>query len=314
MKLKKPKFWDYPEPNLLSDILFPLSKVVQFISNIKIKTSKKFLDIKCICVGNIYLGGTGKTTLAIELKKILEKKNIKTCFIKKEYSNQNDEITLLKTHGKTFIDTNRIKALKSAISENYEVAIFDDGLQDKSILYDLSLVCFNQKNMIGNNRLIPAGPLRESITTLEKNKNVFIVGNNENNTSFKNLLLKYENRLNFFDCIYEPLNLENFDLSINYIAFSGIGNHGTFVDMLIKNKFNILEDIEYPDHYTYSSSDINKIHHDAKKYNAKILTTKKDFLRINKSYQKNIQYINVGLKIMQIEELKNKLKFINENN
>lgn len=314
MKLKKPKFWDYPKPNLLSDILFPLSKIIQFISNIKIKKSEKFLNIKCICVGNIYLGGTGKTTLAIELNKILQRENIKSCFIKKNYSNQADEIALLEKSGKTFINTNRIKALKSAISENYEVAIFDDGLQDKSILYDISLICFNQKNLVGNNRLIPAGPLRESLDILKKNKNIFIIGNNENNTSFKNQLLKNSNNLNFFDCIYEPSNLKSFDLNTNYIAFSGIGNHGTFVDMLKKNKFNVLEDIEFPDHYNFSFLDINKIHQTAKKYNAKILTTKKDFLRINNSFQKDIQYINVRLKILQIEELKKKLKFINENN
>ena len=71
MNLKKPKFWDYKKPNLISNLLFPLSKLVEIRSN-WIKSDKiKFNDIKTICVGNIYLGGTGKTSVAIEIKKIL---------------------------------------------------------------------------------------------------------------------------------------------------------------------------------------------------------------------------------------------------
>ena len=64
-------------------------------------------------------------------------------------------------------------SLKKAIEEKYEVAIFDDGLQDKTISYDLSFVCFNKKNFIGNGRLIPAGPLRERLSSIKKYKNVF---------------------------------------------------------------------------------------------------------------------------------------------
>ena len=314
MKLKKPKFWDYDKPNLLSNILFPFSKIFELISKIKNKKSEKFSDIKSICVGNIYLGGTGKTTLSIELKKILDHENIKSCFIKKNHKNQFDEIRLLKKFGKIFIEKDRIKALNNAISEKYQVAIFDDGLQDKGILYDLSFVCFNQKNMVGNSRLIPAGPLRENLDSLKTNTNIFIIGNNTNNTVFKNLLSKNSSNLEFFDCTYEPLNLTNFNRGTNYIAFSGIGNHETFVEMLKENKFIISKHLEYPDHYSYSLSDIHEINQIAKSYDATIITTKKDFLRIEDKYQKNIEYIDVGLKIRQIEKLKQKLKFIYENN
>ena len=314
MNLKKPKFWDYKRPNFTSNLLFPVSKLVEIKSSWQKIKSKKVENIKTICVGNIYLGGTGKTSIAIELKKILDEQNIKSCFIKKSHKNQFDEIRLLKKFGKIFIEKDRIKALNNAISEKYQVAIFDDGLQDKGILYDLSFVCFNQKNMVGNNRLIPAGPLRENLDSLKINTNIFIIGNNTNNNVLKNLLLKNSSNLEFFDCTYQPLNLTNFNREINYVAFSGIGNHETFVEMLKENKFKILKHLEYPDHYSYSLSDINKINQIAKSYDAKIITTKKDFLRIKDKYQENIEYIDVGLKIKQIEKLKLKLKFIYENN
>ena len=74
MKLKKPKFWDYKKPNLISNILYPLSKIVDWYSSTK-KKGLKVDGIRTICIGNIYLGGTGKTSLSIELKKILDTEN-----------------------------------------------------------------------------------------------------------------------------------------------------------------------------------------------------------------------------------------------
>ena len=113
-------------------------------------------------------------------------------------------------------------SIKRAISENYQVAIFDDGLQDKSISYDLIFICFNQINKIGNGRLIPSGPLRENLEVLKENKNIFIIGNDENNSEFKNFLLNKFSDLNFFEGIYVPINIYNLKSNENFIIFSGI--------------------------------------------------------------------------------------------
>ena len=75
MNLKKPKFWDYKYPNLLAYILLPISFLIRIFSFFQITEKKKF-KIKTICIGNIYIGGTGKTSLSIKINKILnEKKN-----------------------------------------------------------------------------------------------------------------------------------------------------------------------------------------------------------------------------------------------
>ncbi len=303
MNLKKPKFWDYKKPNFISNLLFPLSKLVEVKSDL-IKCKKtKFNDIKTICVGNIYLGGTGKTSFAIELKKILDKQNIKSCFIRKKYSNQIDERRLLEKFGKTFVSESRIKALEDAISENYSVAIFDDGLQDKNITYDISFVCFNKKNFIGNGRLIPAGPLRESLSKVEKYKNIFFSGNDENDKNLKEILSKKCSNLNFFDSKYKLLNLDKFDLDNKYVVFSGIGNHQTFIDMLKKNNFQIIKDFEFSDHYNYVQKDIDRITKFALESNAEILTTEKDYLRLNEKLQSGINFTKINLEISQIEKL-----------
>ena len=173
MKLKKPKFWDKKKPNLLAILLIPFTIPIiinnffnQFITSKKIKESNN-QKIRTICIGNIYLGGTGKTPLAIKIEKILKNLKFKTVFVKKNHKESYDEQKLLEKHAPVLSGPIRAKTL-SVASENYDVAIFDDGLQDSSINYDLKLVCFNTKNFIGNGLLIPAGPLREKITSLKK--------------------------------------------------------------------------------------------------------------------------------------------------
>ena len=298
MNLKKPKFWDYKKPNIYSYLLIPIAKFLQLISNLKKKSNPKKFKIKTICIGNIYLGGTGKTSLAIKINKILNKKNIKSCFIKKKYSNQNDEQKLLNNYGKLFVALNRADAIKQAEKENYDVAILDDGLQDKSIVYDLSFVCFNNLNWIGNGMTIPAGPLREDINNLQYYNNIFLNGNLENLEKLKKEIYKINPNLNIYLGKYEPLNLNEFEIGKSYFLFSGIGNHQTLVSMLKNNGLKIIKDIEFPDHYEYTKTDINNILIEAKNLECQIITTEKDYFRLRNNDLNKFKIIKSELKII----------------
>ena len=307
MQLKKPKFWDYKEPNFISNLLFPISKLFEVISNLRKSDTTKLSNIKTICVGNIYLGGTGKTSIAIELKKLLDNYNVKSCFIKKEYSNQLDEQKLLQKFGKTFINKSRLESLKRANSENFKIAIFDDGLQDKSISYDLTFVCFNKKNFIGNGRIIPSGPLRESLNSLKKYQNIFLNGNDEDTKKFEELLNQNYSNLKIYESKYNPIDLNTLNLNDQYVVFSGIGNHYTFIDMLKKNNLVIIKDFEFSDHYKYLKKDLEEITKFATKNEAKILTTEKDYLRLDENLKLGINYTKINLKISQKDELRKKI-------
>ena len=314
MKLKKPKFWDHKKPSFFSYLLLPFSIILGLITKIKSKPKFSNSKIKTICVGNIYIGGTGKTSLAIKIKEILDKNNIRACFIKKFYPNQTDEQKLLSKNGVLFSNIKRITALNEAISEGFEVAIFDDGLQDSSIKYDLEIVCFNNLNWIGNGLTLPSGPLRENINNLKSYENVFLNGNEESLIAIKEQIKRINPNININSGKYIPLNIGEFDKDQNYLVFSGIGNHKTFVEMLKNNKLKIVSDLEYPDHYQYSKKDFDEIIINAKKFNAHIITTEKDYLRLENLNRNEILYVKSSLEISDEKSLTNKLLKLNEKN
>ena len=292
MEFKKPKFWDYNKPNVYSYLLWPISILIRLFSFLKILIKRKnYSSTKTICVGNIYLGGTGKTSLSLKINEILKQKKIKTCFIKKFYSNQIDEQNILEDNGKLFKNKKRFESLKQAAMEGYKIAIFDDGLQDFSINYDLNIVCFNNINWIGNGLTIPSGPLRENINSLKNYKHIFLNGNLENLDDIKEFIYKINPNLNLHVGKYVPLDIKKFNKNKNYLVFSGIGNHKSFVSMLREYKFNVIKDIEFPDHYKYTNYDINKILKLSNNLNCEIITTEKDYFRLNKEKIYNINFI-----------------------
>ena len=310
MKLKKPRFWDYKKPNFISYLLllftFPL-----IINNFFLKLKKNNTNnskIKKICIGNIYLGGTAKTPLTIKIYQILNSLKFKTATIKKFYTNHIDEQKMLTEKTKLYCLKDRNMALDKAIKDNNDVVIFDDGLQDKSINYDLEFVCFNNIKCIGNGLLIPAGPLREKINSIKKYDAIFINGNEVDNSDFKSLIKKYNKDIKIFESTYSPINIEKFDINERYLVFSGIGNPESFKEILMKNKFNIIKEIIFPDHYNYTQNDIDRIKTQAKKLNATIITTEKDYTKINSSNYDDIKFLQIDLKIENEIELINYLK------
>jgi len=318
MKFKKPKFWDYKKPNIISFLLLPFTIPI-IINNFfnKFKKNRKNhiqkhddYNLKTICVGNIYVGGTGKTPSSIKISQILEKLKYRTVFVKKNYTESYDEYTLLKKYGKVLSDSRRIKSLTEA-NKISDVAIFDDGLQDSSINYDLKFVCFNTKNFIGNGMLIPAGPLREKISSLKKYDAVLLNGNCKNSDNNIQKIKRENKDIKVFESTYVLVNFDQLNIRNRYVAFAGIGNPENFHANLADNGVNVVKFIEYPDHWKYNYEEIKKIINIAKEMDAKIITTEKDFSRLknlNIPQITEIQYVKVELKIKNENELINFLK------
>ena len=310
MKLKKPKFWDYQSPNFLSYILLPLTFPViinNFLLNLK-KNIKENHKPKKICIGNIYVGGTAKTPLTIKIYQILNNLNIKTATIKKFYKNHYDEQKMLSEKTILYCEKTRIAALNKAIKDKVNVAIFDDGLQDKSINYDLRIVCFNNIKWIGNGFLIPAGPLREKINSISKYDLAFLNGNEKDNSNLKLLLKKYNANIEVFESNYKVLNIKQFNINEKYIIFSGIGNPDSFKQTLINNNIKITKEIIFPDHHNYTQKNIDYIMSQAINHNSKILTTEKDYIKIKSFKNDDIKYLKIELDIKNEDKLIDYLK------
>ena len=304
MMIKKPKFWDQKKPNFFTYLLAPVSKVVGLFNLLKRAENFEFSGIKIICVGNIYLGGTGKTPLSIKISQLLNKRNFRATVVKKFYNDQKDEQILISNKTNLISKKDRKNCVENAINNNFKYAIFDDGLQDKSIKYDVKICCFNSNNWIGNGNIIPAGPLREKITSLKNFDIVFLNGPDINNKEIKKEIKKINNNIEIFEGSYKPKNLDRLDNSQNYIAFSGIGNPENFNLTLRENNFKILKYFTFPDHYNYKKNELENIKRFANKNGLKIITTEKDYLRINKKLRNDINYLEMDL------EINNESKFL----
>ena len=310
MKLKKPKFWDYQKPNFLSYILLPLTLPIiinNFFLNLE-KDIKKNSKPKKICIGNIYIGGTAKTPLTIKIYQILNDLNIKTATIKKFYRDHYDEQKLLSEKTILYCEKTRVSALNKAILDNVDVVIFDDGLQDKKINYDLKIVCFNSIKWIGNGFLIPAGPLREKINSVSKYDLAFLNGNEKNNSILKLLLKKYNANIKIFESKYKAINIKQFNINEKYIIFSGIGNPENFKQTLIDNNIKITKEIIFPDHHKYTQKDIDYVISEATINNSKILTTEKDYIKIKSFKNNDIKHLKIELDIKNEDKLIEYLK------
>ncbi len=309
MKFYKPKFWDARgQVSLFSILLLPISLIViikNYYENSKIK--RNYYDFKTICVGNIYIGGTGKTPLVSNLASHFKKK-FKTSIIKKSYSSHLDEKKLLESKHKVIFEKTRELSLLKAQSEKAEVVIFDDGLQEKTISYDLKIVCFNSVKLEGNGQVIPAGPLRERLNSLKDYDIVFINGNtNKESKDFVNRVQKINPVIKIFTGKYVPKNYVNLKRK-KFFAFSGIGNPHTFSDTLKNMKIKFNEHEKFPDHYNYKESDLKRLKELAKLKGCELLTTEKDYLRIKKPFRKNINFLKVELLIDQEKQFYKYLK------
>jgi len=305
MKMLKPKFWS-KKNSLLSFILFPLSIFLQILIYLKKKiTKKRKVSIPVICVGNIYLGGTGKTPLSIEIVKILEKLNKKTAIIKKSYKDHEDEFKLISSNQVAlFKDPSRYNGINEAIKQKFDCVVLDDGFQDFSISKNLNILCFNERQLIGNGMTLPSGPLRESLSSLKKCQIVVINGNV--NIEFEKKIKNISNNISIYYSKYVPDNIESFK-NKNLLAFAGIGNPENFFYLLENNNLKIKKKISFSDHYNYSLKELNKLIYFALNNGLQLITTEKDYFRISHFQLPQIEYLKVKLDIIKKNDFEKKI-------
>ena len=302
MNFKRPKFWE--EKGLLPLFLFPFSMVYNFILKIRqLFSTEKSYSIPIICVGNIYLGGTGKTPVSIQICQKLKERKFNPVLIKKYYNKHFDEHELIKNNDINLIlEKNRDRCINQAINEGYNLVVMDDGFQDLSIKKDLNIVCFNSKQLIGNGFLLPAGPLRQSMKQI-KYTNIVII-NGQRNEEFENKIYEQNNDAKIFYSKYNLKDIKNLN-DLNLLAIVGIGEPINFFNLLRENNLNVAHEMSFPDHYNFKREDIEEITKIAVEKNYQIVTTEKDFFRLKKFNIENLISLKVSLVIENEEKLLN---------
>ena len=295
--IKTPKFWY--ENNLSSKIqsilLFPLSLIWILISLLKKIFVKKYKSkLKVICIGNLTVGGTGKTPFAIYTYKLLKKIGYKPVFLTRGYEgllegpieventhisqDVGDEALLLNKIGPTIVSKDRSLGAKliEKHKDNYNVIIMDDGLQNYQLEQDVKFMLVDKNLKFGNELCIPAGPLREPAGQgLMRINAIVLTGNNNKEIDFNNV----HNKTVFNSKVktIKPPKIKNEKL----LAFCGLANSNKFYETLTDNGFNIISTKSFPDHYEYKNEDIDKLILEANKQNLKLITTEKDYVKID---------------------------------
>ncbi len=306
MKLYKPKFWDHK--NFISLSLFPVSLIIQLIILLKKKFTKvSSFKIPIVCIGNIYVGGTGKTPLSILVSKELSKIGKKPVIIRKYYKEHIDEHSLIKENfSHLILNSDRTGAIQEAQNKNFDTAILDDGFQDYKIKKDLSIICFNS-NFEGNDFVIPAGPLRENLNSI-KNAQIIVI-NGYKNLKFEKKILEINNNIDIYYSKYKAINYTKFSQK-ELLVIAGIGNPENFLELLNSHKLKIAKKYIFPDHYTFSKEELNNFKSEAKKNGYQIICTEKDYHRIKKYSVDEIDFLRVELVLEKKETLIKKIQDI----
>lgn len=305
MKLSKPEFWD-KNIGLISIILLPFTIITLIYIFIKKKITNRIkFNIPIICLGNIYIGGTGKTPSSILIAKELSNLGRNPAIIRKYYKSHADEHSLISKSFKNLILVkNRTNGIEDAEKNGYDCLILDDGFQDYKIKKDLNILCFNANQLIGNGLVLPSGPLRESLSSV-KDADIILINGKEKN-SFEKKILSLNSNLKIFYSNYKCLNINQFkDKKI--LAIAGIGNPTNFFQLLLENGLNVEKKLIFPDHYQFTKQEIQNIVTEAEVKNLQILMTEKDYFRIKDFNLTSINYLKVEL---EIDEKDNFLKII----
>lgn len=309
--MKTPKYWQ--SNSFISKLLAPFGLIYGGLTCLRQKLKKPCkISVPVICIGNITAGGTGKTPVSISVAKMLETEMFHPFFVTRGYGGKlqdvivnnkkhtardvGDEPLLLSKQAPVVVNADRAKAAQKALEQGADVIVMDDGFQNPSLYKDLSFLVFDGHYGIGNGKIIPAGPLRESLKSgIKRADAVIILGKDKHNLAQKCGLPVFFGHTESIQA--------NLDSNQNVLAFAGIGHPQKFYHTLKQQGFNLVKTIDFPDHHFYTRTELDSIVAQAKELNAQIYTTGKDSVKIPPLYSQDIHVLEIAVVWDKPEEL-----------
>ncbi|HNY25147.1 MAG TPA: tetraacyldisaccharide 4'-kinase [Alphaproteobacteria bacterium] len=268
--------------NLWAYLLLPFavvyyiaSKIIYFYRLFWQKASKR----PVICIGNILAGGVGKTPIVMEVAKFLNAPVVMRGYKKNNKNLQSgDEAKMLQKAGiDVYVGSRKKNIVLLNKQKSKTPIVMDDGFQNPTIKKDLSIIVFDENIGVGNGFVLPAGPLREPIFAIKRADAVIII---------KSVKQKLKHKFYGKPVFYATNKTILPKVKNKIIAFAGIGYPQKFFDSL-SPRAEIVK--KFPDHYNYKKSDLDKLFSLARKENADLVTTEKDWVRLPSDIQKKIK-------------------------
>jgi tetraacyldisaccharide 4'-kinase len=300
-----PEFWNGSDirARLTRAALAPVGWAYGATVAYKAANAKPFRSpAKVICVGNLTVGGTGKTPIVIAIARTLMERQQKVRILTRGYggrirgpavvhpqvdlaSDTGDEALVLAAAAPVIVSRDRADGAKLAQRKGVDVIVMDDGHQNFSLAKDLSLLVIDAEQGFGNGRLLPAGPLREPVAQgLARADAAVVVGEAEFDLpSFAKPVLRAR---------LVPVDVLGLQAR-RVIAFAGIGRPEKFFATLHKLGADIAQAHAFPDHHVYSAPELARLRNASHTANALLVTTEKDFVRLPPAQRLDIRYLPV---------------------
>jgi tetraacyldisaccharide 4'-kinase len=261
-------------------------------------------SVPVLCVGNLTLGGTGKTPLVAELARRLAAKGGRPAILSRGYGGSlagpvevdrtrhsaaevGDEPLLLAEAAPVFVGADRVAAAKAAIAAGAGTLVMDDGFQNPSLAKDRAIVVVDGPAGFGNGRVFPAGPLREPVSWGAARASACVVVGEDAHGAAASTGLPVLRA----DLVAEANDLAGADV----LAFAGIGRPGKFFATLEGVGARMRAVREFADHHPYSRGEIEALLAEARKLGARAVTTRKDLVRVPADLRAGLSVLDVRL-------------------
>ncbi len=303
--MRAPEFWmrDTPAGRIYAALLSPLAAV--YGASIRVRKTRAGpyrANARVICVGNLTVGGSGKTPVAIALAKLLETRG-KVVFVSRGYGGRlqgpvavdpsihrardvGDEPLLLARHASTIVARKRNEAARMADATGADFIVMDDGFQNFTVAKDISLIVIDAEAGFGNGKIIPAGPLREPVHAGLRRADAVVLtgGGTPAIPSFGGPIF----RMSLLPEIPGLLR------GRAIMAFAGIGRPAKFFAMLAHYGANLIGTASFSDHHMFTQREIAALRRRAEGAAALLVTTEKDYLRLDGAQRRGITAVPVS--------------------